>query len=718
MERKSLTNLQKALIVLALVLAAAIRFDVAIRDKSVPEKDATDYDHIAMNVVKGRGFRTARGNLTAYRLPGYPLFLASIYRTVGHNYQAARVVQAFLSTATVLMIALWAFVLFGGWSACWAAFIAAVYPAFYAYYFSCSVLGTETLYTFLLTGSLFTLFLYFSAPSWPRALVSGLFWSAAIMTRGLPLPLLVILPLAMVRLRYPLPHIVRYHAMVWLVSGILLVPWVVRNYSVFGAFVPLGTNLGENFYLSNMPKSDGCIWKYSAFLTVEDRMLEDGMSELEISNYLFGKGVDFICSKPKEAFRLFLRKIYIYLDPRQTVFEGGRWVVVPEWGFIFVAFASTIVFFSTLRNQKHLRSVLLFCFIFGYFVVFHGVMGSINRYRFPTEPILIVMTSWVLGLLGSAGRGRMLESPDHSHAKVPARPHALQKDGHPGSMNRWYKAAFLLRHDTGLFLEVMGGQLAKRFGILPRTPVVKEVQGVRFAFDFEYGPQIREMYFNLYEPLTVAALRRFLSKGDTFVDVGASVGYISWIAAGIVGQKGQVHCFEPSSRDFRKLEEFRLANPDFKIFCRPYALGETEGSADMDVSGLDWVGWNTLVPDFMRKSDYKETVQIQVRTLADYIREHAKTLSRIAVIKIDTEGYEFFVLKGLASFLEETAERPAILCEVAPRANGLMGISMQELSSLMARYGYQAYSLLDSRTRVELTDLKVQTTDVIFLCQQ
>lgn len=284
-------------------------------------------------------------------------------------------------------------------------------------------------------------------------------------------------------------------------------------------------------------------------------------------------------------------------------------------------------------------------------------------------------------------------------------------------MNRGHKAARLLLHNPALLAEILLGWLVQRFTPSPRGSIVKEERGVKFIFDFEHGPQMQQMYFSLYEPLTVAAMRRFLSKGDTFLDIGASVGYLSWIAAGLVGQRGQVHCFEPNVQDFQKLEEFRLANPERRIFSNPYALGEARGVADMDVSGLDWVGWNTLVPNFMRKSAYKETIQVEVRTLDDYIAERFETIGRITTIKIDTEGYEFFVLKGMRSFFGDADHRPAVICEVAPRANGLMGITMEDLSHLMARYGYKAYSLLDYRTEIDLTGLKEQT-DVIFLCRR
>lgn len=281
-------------------------------------------------------------------------------------------------------------------------------------------------------------------------------------------------------------------------------------------------------------------------------------------------------------------------------------------------------------------------------------------------------------------------------------------------MNRISKAASLLFHDP-LALMKMGYARARcKTGHAPSAPVVKERNGVKFEFDFDYGPQIKIMYFDAYEPLTLRAMRKFLQPGDTFIDAGANIGFISWVAAGMVGKEGQVHSFEPSARDFARLKKLSDMNPGHKIICHPVALGEKKEIKDMDIAKSTWVGWNTLVPAFMREDSFKETIQVQVTRLDDYIREHEKQMGRIAMIKIDTEGFEFFVLKGLRHFFENQKNRPAILCELTPRANGLMGIPMSDFYEYMSQYGYQGYDLCNYRQKIDLANLKEQQ-DALFV---
>lgn len=393
-----LTRSQKIVVGVFLLIALGLRVQASLSDRSLPEGDAAHYDQLAHSLATGKGYRTATGELTAYRPPFYPVFLAAIYRFLGRDYQAVRFIQAILSTLTVLFISLWALVLFGGWSACFAALIAAVYPPFYVFYFGCASLVSETLYTFLLTSALFTLFVYLSSPSWPLAVLSGLSWSFGILTRGVPLPLLFVLPLFLILLKYPLYKILHYHLMVGWVAASVLTPWIVRNYLVFKAFVPVATYGGETFYISNHEGSDGLGGEFlrNVIFPENERLKSLGFSEADKSKYFFKKGMDFIRSHPQEAFQLFLRKIYLYMDLTNTSYKGATPKRTLNGGYIFVLLGAFIGFLLAREDRNFFQPVLLLTLIFGYFLLFHAFFHTAHRFRFPTEPILIVITSFAL----------------------------------------------------------------------------------------------------------------------------------------------------------------------------------------------------------------------------------------------------------------------------------------------------------------------------------
>ncbi len=257
-----------------------------------------------------------------------------------------------------------------------------------------------------------------------------------------------------------------------------------------------------------------------------------------------------------------------------------------------------------------------------------------------------------------------------------------------------------------LFLQV------KKLMPLPKLPVVKKINGVLFEFDFAYYSALKSMYLGSYEVDMVEAMKKLLKKGDIFIDVGANIGYISAIAAGFVGTIGQVHSFEPVPEYFHKLEKIAAMNPEHKFILNQSSLGEDSGRAVIRLSNDENIGWNTMVFLSRKEKGSRGEIEVPIRRLDGYIKE--KTLDKVALIKIDVEGFEFPVLKGLSGYLENTDYFPYIICEVNPFACSLMHYSLDDLEIYMKKYNYEARSLLNTNIKIDICSIK-ETTDVVFL---
>ena len=101
------------IIVILILLAAAFRITVAHRWPNDGPDDGRTYAQIARDVLEQHVYShetEAPYDPSLIRLPGYPLFLASIYSVFGHtNNGAVRIVQALIDTATCALVALLAF---------------------------------------------------------------------------------------------------------------------------------------------------------------------------------------------------------------------------------------------------------------------------------------------------------------------------------------------------------------------------------------------------------------------------------------------------------------------------------------------------------------------------------------------------------------------------------------------------------------------------------
>src|SRR3954465_3221034 len=106
--RLRITPLQAVAVLLILTTALALRLEFISQTPAYKaQADARDYDVHARSIAAGNGYskRRAHGRATAFRPPGYPYFLAGVYKITGVEHanitkriHAARVAQAFIGT--------------------------------------------------------------------------------------------------------------------------------------------------------------------------------------------------------------------------------------------------------------------------------------------------------------------------------------------------------------------------------------------------------------------------------------------------------------------------------------------------------------------------------------------------------------------------------------------------------------------------------------------
>ncbi|MBE9101678.1 FkbM family methyltransferase [Vacuolonema iberomarrocanum] len=265
-------------------------------------------------------------------------------------------------------------------------------------------------------------------------------------------------------------------------------------------------------------------------------------------------------------------------------------------------------------------------------------------------------------------------------------------------------------HRLRLFLNET---IQRRFPRKPESAKSGKIRrnGVVFRIDLALDPVMESMYFRTYQSDLVALMERILRPGDSFIDVGANVGYVSAIALSLVGRKGQVHAFEPVPQYADRLRHVQQDNPRYNLQVNPVALSDQPGIATICVTNLPNIGWNTMVPQFMGRSTVQAEVDVSVTTLDRYLT--TTTVPNLRLIKIDTEGYEFPVLKGLQTTLSSCDPLPALVVEIAPAAYPNLGMSLAELAIFMRNLGYQSWDMAIAHP-VEITEL-TQTTDVVFL---
>jgi FkbM family methyltransferase len=221
----------------------------------------------------------------------------------------------------------------------------------------------------------------------------------------------------------------------------------------------------------------------------------------------------------------------------------------------------------------------------------------------------------------------------------------------------------------------------------------------------------------LYESETSQFLGAVLGSGDTFIDVGAHVGYFSMLAAALVGPTGRVISFEPDTSNYAHLLEHVERNAAGQVLPVPLAVGAEPRVADFFVNddndgghGLWEVGSH---PFNARTREAPRTRKVFLTTLDDFVGNSAGP-RRVKAIKIDAEGSEVAVLSGSRQLLERH-QVPFIVAEINRFALTAMGTSETELRALMTGMGYETYLFQPGQSVLQrLMPENTAETDYVF----
>ena len=186
-----------------------------------------------------------------------------------------------------------------------------------------------------------------------------------------------------------------------------------------------------------------------------------------------------------------------------------------------------------------------------------------------------------------------------------------------------------------------------------------------------------------WDPIVQQTLIACLKPGDTFLDVGANIGYFSLLASQLVGESGTVVSFEPSARALSKLTAHLCLNGCSNVTVCSQAMGESPGTERLNWAPSSNIGGSTIARGKPAQG-YSE--QIAVRRLDDVCSEMQLVPS---FIKLDVEGFELFALRGAREMLKKN--HPMVVCELTNHFLKDHGQSGADMLRFMRDLGYDAW---------------------------
>lgn len=182
----------------------------------------------------------------------------------------------------------------------------------------------------------------------------------------------------------------------------------------------------------------------------------------------------------------------------------------------------------------------------------------------------------------------------------------------------------------------------------------------------------------VWEPYETQLLLSMLSPGDVFVDVGANLGYFCVIAAALVGSGGAVHAFEPHPDNYDLLcANIRLNDLHNQVETYPIGLADEERQGNLFFSED-----NSGDHQIYQGSEARSHQAIRLRRGCEVLRD---SVTRLDLLKVDTQGSESAVVAGLMPLLRGLSRPPRVLIELTPHSLREAGSSGRELVQLLAQ---------------------------------
>ena len=242
-----------------------------------------------------------------------------------------------------------------------------------------------------------------------------------------------------------------------------------------------------------------------------------------------------------------------------------------------------------------------------------------------------------------------------------------------------------------LFGKYMKSKVGKYSGIHQ-----KEIQGSIMLLDLESDPIFAKNLFfeGVHSYSVTSCCHNEIKSGMTIFDVGANIGYISFIAAKICDNNGHVIAFEPGVESLELMKKSLELNPYKNIEIINKAVAEKTKKGKLFLSPDANVD-NKINDDGVEKRQYED---IEITSIDDFI-----SMKNVVpdFVKIDVQGAEFLVFNGMEKLLQK--KNPLkIVAEFSPRKHKEELTKLVNLLNKLKKLGFYAYYLKEPRKPIDV----------------
>jgi FkbM family methyltransferase len=219
-------------------------------------------------------------------------------------------------------------------------------------------------------------------------------------------------------------------------------------------------------------------------------------------------------------------------------------------------------------------------------------------------------------------------------------------------------------------------------------PVQREIRpGAVFELDARDMVAREILGWDVWEKPNTDLILGSLHEGSVMFDVGAHIGYYSVLGSQVVGPSGKIISVEPNPDTLRRLRKDLELSHASNVVVEDVACTDKETTLTFYQASIRNTGASSISESNARNAahgDAVPSVTVRGRTLDSMVQELG--LQRVDFVKIDVEGAEVQVLRGMKDTLAKF--HPHMLIEMKPAQLESMGTSIAELRAVLHDSGY------------------------------
>lgn len=190
----------------------------------------------------------------------------------------------------------------------------------------------------------------------------------------------------------------------------------------------------------------------------------------------------------------------------------------------------------------------------------------------------------------------------------------------------------------------------------------------------------------IWDPTATEYLSEILEPGNVFLDIGANAGYFTLLAGKYVGPTGRVLAVEPNPLMAEQVRRNASRSGLINVQVEEVACSDSPKSSRLYLGPPSNTGGSSLSD---RNTTTTEWVDVACVQADDLVRKYH--LSRIDLVKIDVEGAEHDVLRGMNTILAD--HRPKIVMELIDDLLGSFSTTIDSVLSYLKTFQYDARPL-------------------------